>query len=80
VGDFTQLEEKLHRLTQQAGGMLLTFALEELDRRLLAQRDRALKVIGFRERTLITAVGEIKIKRRLYRDEAGRYVFYWIKP
>ena len=73
--DFTQLEEKVHRLTQQAGGVLLTFALEEIDQRLMAQREKTLKVIGSRERTLISTMGEIKIKRRMYRDEAGKYVF-----
>jgi len=74
-GDFTQLEEKIHRLTQQAARLLLTFALEEIDQRLMAQREKTLKVIGSRERTLISTMGEIKIKRRMYRDEAGKYVF-----
>lgn len=74
-GDFKQLEEKLHRLTQRAAGMLLAFALEEADRRLLARKDRTLKVVGSRDRTLVTSVGEIRIKRRLYRDKSGEYIF-----
>ena len=49
--------------------------LEEIDEKLFKLRPPSLKVIGFRERTLITGFGEIRIKRRLYRDEKGRYRF-----
>lgn len=73
--DFTQVEEKVHSLTQNAAGMLLTFALEEIDKRLLAQKDKGLKVVGSRDRTLVTSVGEVTIKRRLYKGESGEYSF-----
>lgn len=75
AGDFTQLEEKLQSLTQRAAGMLLAFALEEADRRLLARKDQALKVVGSRDRTLVTSVGELRIRRRMYRDKSGQYIF-----
>lgn len=75
AGDFKQLEEKVHSLTQQVSGMLITFALEELDQKLLSRKDEGLKVAGSRERTLVTSVGEIKIRRRLYRSESGEYIF-----
>jgi hypothetical protein len=75
AGDFKQLEEKVHSLTQRVAGMLLTFALEEVDQRLLAQKDRALKVKGSRERTLVTSVGEIRIRRRMYQDKSGEHIF-----
>jgi len=73
--DFTELEEKVHSLTQRVAGMLLTYALEEIDLRLLAQKDKALKVVGIRERILVTSVGEIVIRRRMYRSESGEYNF-----
>ncbi len=72
--DFTQLEEEVHRLTQKAAAMLLSFALEEIDRRLLAEKDPSLEVVGFRERGLITCIGELKIKRRLYKTNSGEYI------
>lgn len=75
AGDFKQLEEKVHSLTQRVAGMLLAFALEEVDQRLLAQKDRALKVKGSRERTLVTSVGEIRIRRRMYQDKSGEHIF-----
>lgn len=73
--DFSQLEEELHRLTQEAAGTLLVHTLEEIDRRLLAHKNEGLKVVGSRKRTLITTVGEITIKRRLYVDREGHYTF-----
>lgn len=75
-GDFTQLEEKVHGLAQGAAGKLLTFGLEEIDQRLLARKDKTLKVIGSRERTYVTCVGEIKIRRRMYKSEGDdEYIF-----
>ena len=41
----------------------------------MAERDKGLKVLGSRQRTLVTSVGEITISRRLYRDKAGRHIF-----
>jgi hypothetical protein len=73
--DFTQLEECLHNLTQESAGMLLIFALEEIDRRLLAQKEKTLQVVGTRERVLVTSVGELKLKRRMYKDDSGGYIF-----
>ena len=60
--DFTQLEERVHTLTQKAAGMLLTFALEEIDRQLLAKKDKTLQVVGTRERVLVTSVGGFKLR------------------
>lgn len=69
------MEEKLHSLTRRAAGMLFAYALEEADRRLLARKDQALKVVGSRDRTLVTSMGEIRIRRRMYRDKSGEYIF-----
>ncbi len=74
-GDFSQLEEQLSYLIHQGVGMLISFALDEIDRKLLAQKDQGLKVIGKRQRTLITTAGEIKVNRRLYQNQEGEYIF-----
>lgn len=46
-----------------------------LDESLFAQRPAGWRVVGFRERTLITRFGEVHLWRRLYRDERGGYHF-----
>lgn len=64
-----ELEERIQRAAQKAAGSLLAYALEEVDRRLMAKRDqKKLKVIGTRTRTLTTVFGDVRIRRRLYRD------------
>ena len=73
--DFTQLEEELHRLSQEVAGALLVHALEEIDQNLLAQKEEGLEVVCRKKRTLVTSVGEITFKRRLYVDKEGNYTF-----
>jgi hypothetical protein len=49
--------------------------LERLEEALYAQRPAGWVVIGFRERALVTRFGEVRIRRRLYRDRLGGYHF-----
>jgi hypothetical protein len=49
--------------------------LEELEEVLFGQRPAGWAVVGFRGRTLVTRFGEVSFRRRLYRDESGRYRF-----
>ena len=49
--------------------------LESLDEELMKERESGLAVIGFREHWVTTVFGDIRIKRRLYRDGRGRYRF-----
>ena len=49
--------------------------LEALDEALFEQRPTGWAVVGFRERTLVTRFGEVGFRRRLYRDESGKYRF-----
>jgi hypothetical protein len=50
--------------------------LQVLEARLHQQRPQGWMVVGWRERTLITRFGEIRVRRRLYRDRAGAY--HWL--
>jgi hypothetical protein len=52
-----------------------TTQLKELDEALLGQRPADWRVVGFRERTLVARFGEVRFRRRLYRDEHGCYRF-----
>lgn len=46
---------------------------EALDETLYEQRPDEWAVVGFRERTVVTRFGEVRMRRRLYRDERGKY-------
>lgn len=47
--------------------------LEALDEALYERRPGNWAVVGFRKRTVVTRFGEVCIRRRLYRDERGKY-------
>jgi hypothetical protein len=71
-----ELERAVQSLTQQAAGILLEAALEEIDQELMAEREESLRLVGTRTRKMLTTFGPLKIKRRLYRDtKTGKTVF-----
>ena len=45
--------------------------LERLEEELYEQRPAGWVVVGFRERVLVTRMGEVSLRRRMYRDESG---------
>ena len=47
--------------------------LEALEAALFAQRPDDWAVVGFRERTLVTRFGEVRLRRRLYQDESRKH-------
>jgi hypothetical protein len=49
--------------------------LQALEQRLDQQRPGEWQVEGWRERTLVTRFGEIRVRRHLYRDPQGQYHF-----
>ncbi|HGG63541.1 MAG TPA: hypothetical protein ENK34_03110 [Rhodobacteraceae bacterium] len=57
------------------GRALAEALLQAWDDKLLAQKPRGWRVVGFRERTVLTRFGEVRIRRRLYLDEQGRARF-----
>ena len=46
--------------------------LSALDDELLGDKPTGWTVLGFRERTLVTRFGDVVVRRRMYRDHAGR--------
>lgn len=75
--EFRSLEEGLQGLVQRVAGRALVLALEGMDERLMRERDKKRwELIDTRERTVVTAFGEVTIRRRYYRDrETGERVF-----
>jgi len=49
--------------------------LQEIEEWLFEHHPPSWEVVAFHERTLVTRSGEIRIRRRLYRDEKGEYHF-----
>lgn len=49
--------------------------LAVLEEQLFRHHSSAWKIEGFRSRTIATRFGEVRIRRRLYRDEKGKYHF-----
>ena len=45
---------------------------EKMDEVLMERRGEGLRVVGYRERWVITMFGQLRIRRRLYRDRAGK--------
>ncbi|NHM26889.1 ISLre2 family transposase [Desulfofundulus sp. TPOSR] len=68
--DFYELEKGIHELCQKVCNQIFTWALEQLDTRLMNERDRSTwRVVGFREKTAISTFGEFPYKRRLYKNK-----------
>lgn len=47
----------------------------EMDDRLKEKKTLGMRVVGFREKRVISLFGDIKVRRRLYQDKAGNYHF-----
>jgi len=46
---------------------------KEMDDALKEKEDLGMKVVGFRERWVVSLPGDIKLRRRLYQDKQGNY-------
>jgi len=66
-------EERFFRHACQLAQEEAVEYFQELDEQLFQQRPASWESRGFDERTLITSFGQLRIKRRLYRDEQGFY-------
>jgi len=66
-------EGKVFRRVCAEGQREAAAYLEALDEALYEQRPGEWAVVGFRERTVVTRFGEVRMRRRLYRDERGGY-------
>ena len=66
-------EERFFRQACQLAQEKAILYFQELDEQLSQQRPASWENRGFEERTFITQFGELRIKRRLYRDKKGVY-------
>ena len=68
-------EGKIFRQVCEDGQQKALVYLEELEKELYQKRPAGWMVVGFRERVLVTRMGEVRLRRRLYRDQSGRCHF-----
>lgn len=72
---FAGLEKAVFEQVSLGACAEVTEVLRSLDDELMKIRPRNLRLVGFRERTVVTLFGDLIIKRRLYRMPDGSYVF-----
>jgi len=75
LSDFGVWEEEVAKLVNDSGCKLSQRLLEAMDDYLAQGRDKGLRHVGYRSRTLICRFGPVSINRRLYRDSQGHYRF-----
>lgn len=49
--------------------------LKAIDDELKRSRSEGMRLVGFRQRTLVTRFGDVVVRRRMYRDTVGTTVF-----
>jgi hypothetical protein len=77
--DFYELEERVHELSQRVCSQILVWALEQIDTRLMNERDRQeWKVVGFRGKDAISTFGEFTYRRRLYKNKKTGETKYFL--
>lgn len=75
VEEVRQWESRVFQQVCVAGQRAASEYLVVLDETLFRQRPVGWRVVGFRERTLVTRFGEVRLQRRLYRERGGAYHF-----
>lgn len=75
LDDLERWDERVYKVVCDTASGTCSAVLESLDTELARARDRKLKIIGRRKRTVMTKFGSVTINRRLYRDENGNHRF-----
>jgi len=74
-GDVGRWEEEIFRWACDLARSMAKTLLEEVDEELMKGREEGLKVEGLKEHWVTTLFGDVRIRRRLYRDRGGNYHF-----
>jgi hypothetical protein len=74
-GGVGRWEEVMFKWFCDFSQQLAVYLLEDMDEDLMREREPGLEVVGFREHRITTVFGDIRIKRRLFRDSNGKYRF-----
>jgi hypothetical protein len=72
VGELKGDEGRWEEVVLGWGYGVAELVLHELDQELMKGREEGLRVKGFKERCLTKVFGDVRIRRRVYMDKAGR--------
>jgi hypothetical protein len=70
-GDVTGWEELVFNWTCSLAQEIAKALLESVDEELMKKKEQSLKVECLREHRIITPFGDVRVRRRLYRDNRG---------
>ena len=73
--DFRKWDEKVFEVVCRTAAVTCRAVLEALDEELARTRDKSLRMLGKRNRTIVTKFGAVAFRRRLYRDSSGKNRF-----
>jgi len=74
-GDVGRWEEEIFKWSCMLAQELAKTLLENIDKQLMKERDQSLKVECLKEHRVSTIFGDVRIRRRLYRDSNGENRF-----
>jgi len=74
-GDVRRWEEEILNWAYELAQSVTKVLLDKIDEELMKGREKDLKLEGFRERGVTTLFGDVRIRRRLYRDSWGNSRF-----
>jgi len=72
---FKGWEEAIQKVVNAYGCRLSESLFARIDDYLARTREKDLRLVGYKEKTIVSRHGQINIKRRYYRDENGKYRF-----
>jgi hypothetical protein len=67
--ELSQLEEAIHGIVNETGRQILELGIKAIDDRIAEAVPEGWKNAGTEERWIVTSVGELRYKRRIYKDE-----------
>jgi hypothetical protein len=74
-GDVGRWEEEIFKWSCMLAQELAKTLLENIDKQLMKERDQSLKVECLKEHRVTTIFGDVRVRRRLYRDSNGENRF-----
>jgi len=74
-GDVGRWEEEILNWAYELAQSVAKALLEKVDEELMKGREEGLKAEGLKERWVTTLFGDVRVRRRLYRDSLGNYRF-----
>jgi len=74
-GDVGKWEEEIFRWACSVAREVAKALLENIDEELMKGKAKSLKVECLKEHRIITVFGDVRVKRRLYRDSNGEHRF-----